>query len=349
MPDRLSYPPCFIIQFVSAFLAEDRLLLNKFTGNMQPIYMSNRSLSRPPTLGGLIMLVGFVLMGGVISTLLLFGLLMLSKGMGPSEAQAYLTELAANPVAAPNGWYELMVLQGINHLGTFLLPSLLYWYSIERRTWDQFNPRPISAVAGLSLIALIVVAFMPFDSLIIEWNQGIHLPQTLSPLEQWVRDKEKELEGVTKYLTTFKTIPQLLVAFLVIAIIPAIGEETLFRGILQRNLTHWTGNVHLGVWVAAALFSAIHVQFLGFFPRMLLGALFGYLYVWSGNLWVPILAHFVNNGFTVLMVFLYQRKLVSMDIESNESVPLLGALISGVVTVGLLFYFRQANGDKATG
>lgn len=179
--------------------------------------------------------------------------------------------------------------------------------------------------------------------LIIEWNQNLHLPETLAPLEQWIRSKEKGLEGITKYLTTFKTTGQLLVAILVIAIIPGIGEEVLFRGILQRNLSYWTGNVHLGVWLAAALFSAIHVQFLGFFPRMLLGALFGYLYVWSGNLWVPILAHFVNNGFTVLMVYLYQQKMTAMNIESTESVSWSGVLISLIVTAGLLYYFRQVN------
>ncbi|WP_420148742.1 CPBP family intramembrane glutamic endopeptidase [Spirosoma sp.] len=310
---------------------------------MQSIYTPEGSTLRPPTLGGLIMLVGFVLIGGVVSTLLLFVILALSKGMGFEQAQVYLSDLATNPTTSPNSWYELMLLQAVNHLGTFLLPSLLYWYVVERRTWEQFNPRPVSAVAGLVLVALIVVAFMPFDGLIIEWNQNLHLPETLAPIEQWIRDKEKNLEGITKYLTTFRTTGQLLVALLVIAVIPAIGEETLFRGILQRNFSYWTGNAHVGIWLAAALFSAIHVQFLGFFPRMLLGALFGYLYLWSGNLWVAILAHFVNNGFTVFMVYLYQKKMISMNIESTESVPLLNALIAFVFTVGLLYYFRKIN------
>lgn len=311
--------------------------------NMHPTYPSEGSTSRPPTLGGLIMLVGFVLIGGVVSTLLLFGILAASKGMGLEQAQVYLSKLAANPAAAPNSWYELMILQAVNHLGTFLLPALAYWYVIERRTWHQFSERPASAVAGLGLVILIVIAFMPFDGLIIEWNQNLHLPETLAPVEQWIRNKEKSLEGITRYLTTFKTTGQLIVAVLVIAVIPAIGEEVLFRGILQRNFSYWTGNVHVGIWLAAALFSAIHVQFLGFFPRMLLGALFGYLYLWSGNLWVPVLAHFVNNGFTVLMVYLFQKKVISTDIESTESVPILGALVAFGLTTGLLYYFKQIN------
>ena len=289
------------------------------------------------------MLVGFVLMGGVVSTMLLLGILLIVKGIDVAEAQAYLMQLALKPTASVGGWYELMGLQAINHVGTFLLPALAYWYLIERRTWEQFNTRPLWAVMGLGLAGLIVIAFMPFDGLIIEWNQNMHLPQTLAPLEQWIRDKEKSLEGMTKYLTTFNTTGQLIVAIVVIAVIPAIGEEVLFRGVLQRNFIHWTKNQHVGIWLAAALFSAIHIQFLGFFPRMLLGALFGYLYVWSGNLWVAILAHFVNNGFTVLLVYLYQRKMTTVDIESSEPVPVWGAMASLALTAGLLYYFRQNN------
>ncbi|AQG82373.1 abortive phage infection protein [Spirosoma montaniterrae] len=289
------------------------------------------------------MLIGFILIGGVVSTMLMAVLLVLTKGLPVSDIQPYLLDLTTSPATKPGAWYEIMLLQTVNHLGTFLLPALAYWYWIERRNWAQFSVRPLSAVVGLSLVALIVIAFMPFDSLIIDWNRNLHLPQTLAPLEQWIRDKEKDLEGLTKYLTTFNTPLQLLVALLVIGVIPAIGEEVLFRGILQRNLTYWTKNVHVGIWVAAILFSAIHVQFLGFFPRMLLGALFGYLYVWSGNLWVAILAHFVNNGFTVFMVYLNQRKLVSFDVDSTEAVPVWAGLIAGVVTAGLLVIFRSQN------
>lgn len=314
---------------------------------MQSSYTPQGASSRPPTIGGLTMLVGFVLIGGVVSSYLFLGILALTKGMDYTEIQSYVKQLLINPAAVSGSWYELMLVQAINHLGTYLIPSLLYWHWIERRTWDQFNDRPVSAVVGIGLVVLIVIAFMPFDSIIIDWNQNLHLPETLSPLEQWIRDKEKGLEGITKYLTTFDTTGQLLVAILVIAVIPAIGEETLFRGILQRNLIIWTKNPHVGIWLAAALFSAIHVQFLGFFPRMLLGALFGYLYLWSGNLWVPILAHFVNNGFTVFMVYLHQKKLVSVDIESTESIPLAGVLISGVITLGLLIYFQKRNQERA--
>jgi uncharacterized protein len=310
---------------------------------MHPTHSQDYSPSRPPTIGGLIMLVGFLLLGGVVSTFLLLLILLVTKGLSMIEASSYLSQLALNPTTSAGDWYELMLLQGVNHLGTFLVPALAYWYFVERKRWSEFNTRPLWAVAGLGLVGLLVIAFMPFDGLVIEWNQNLHLPQTLAPLEQWIRDKEKSLEGITKYLTTFNSPGQLLVAILVIAVIPAIGEEVLFRGVLQRNFSYWTGNVHIGIWLAAILFSAIHVQFLGFFPRMLLGALFGYVYVWSGNIWVPIFAHFVNNGFTVFMVYMHQRKMTTVNIENNESIPIWGAIISVLVTAGLMYYFRQNN------
>lgn len=319
-----------------------------FTKIMQPSQSPPVSASRPPTLGGLFVLVGYILIGGVISSYLLIGILAISRGIEFSQATTYLRDLVTNPQTTPANWYELMLVQGLNHLGTFLLPALAYWYTIERRTWAQFNQRSLPAVQGIGLVTLLVISFIPFDSLIIEWNQNLHLPATLAPVEEWMRSKEKELEAITKFLTTFTTTGQLLIALLVVAVIPAIGEEIVFRGILQRNFSIWTRNAHLGIWLSAALFSAIHVQFLGFFPRMLLGALFGYLYLWSGNIWVPILAHFVNNGFTVLMVFLHQRKLTTVDIDSAESVPILGALVSGVITVGLLTYFRRINNVRSS-
>lgn len=294
------------------------------------------------------MLVGFILIGGVLSSYLLIGVLAISRDLDFAQATTYLRDLVTSSLTSPANWYELMLVQALNHLGTFLLPSLAYWYTIERRTWSQFNQQPLQAIQGNGLIVLLVITFIPFDALIIEWNQNLHLPGTLAPVEEWMRSKEKELEAITKYLTNFSTTGQLLIAVLVVAVIPAIGEETLFRGILQRNFSIWTGNVHVGIWLSAALFSAIHVQFLGFFPRMLLGALFGYVYLWSGNIWVPILAHFVNNGFTVLMVFLHQRKLTTVNIDNAESVPILGALISGVITVGLLTYFRSLNNVRGS-
>lgn len=288
---------------------------------------------------------------------LLFGFIMLGMTLGALAAALVVgagaaasggtirgvTELLKNPAGAPNGWWWLMVVQALSHVSTFTLPALLYWFTIDKRKLTDFNGKPAHRVMGWGLVILLTVAFMPVNGLIIEWNQLLKLPESLAPLERWMRAKEDQAAGLTKFLTTFRTVPQLLMALFTIAILPAIGEEVLFRGVLQRKFIVWTGSLHVGIWLAAALFSAIHLQFYGFIPRMLLGALFGYLYVWSGNLWVPILAHFVNNGFSVLMIFLYQRRLTTIDVDSTESVPLTAALLGAVVSAVALVLFKRMN------
>jgi membrane protease YdiL (CAAX protease family) len=174
----------------------------------------------------------------------------------------------------------------------------------------------------------------------------MNLPGWLEGVEQWMQQKEIALKELTEYLTGFNTLPQLLIGFVVIALIPAIGEELLFRGLIQPRMYRLTGNIHAAIWITGFIFSAIHLQFYGLIPRMLLGVLFGYLYIWSGNLWYPIIGHFTNNGFTLLLIYLHNRKTIDIDIEATSSVPVGTALLSGVVTLSILFalnryYFRK--------
>jgi uncharacterized protein len=291
----------------------------------------------------LLILVGLLLLGmGVGNTLAGLLLLMVNAANNATAATDPVT-LFKNLAATPGGWFTIMAAQGMAHVCSFLLPALIYWQYVERNRWANFQFRPLSAVAGLSLVAFVVIAFMPFDGLIIEANQRLDLPDALGDLENWMRQTEDRAAELTKALTTFSSPAQLAVALLVIGVLPALGEEVLFRGVLQRKIIGWTGLPHLSIWLTAALFSAIHLQFYGFLPRMLLGALFGYLYFWTGNIWVPILAHFTNNGFTVLMVWLHQRRVTDIDIESTDAVPPATAAVSLALTAGLLWYIRRAN------
>jgi uncharacterized protein len=292
----------------------------------------------PNTWRSLLVLTGFVLIGMSVGNIL--AVLLLINFLGGSDGMAsldILNTLIQSPESVPNGWYALMLLQATAHLFTYLIPPLLYWYYIERKTWHSFQIRPMLPSYVWGLVLLTVLVSMPFNSLIIEWNADMTLPDALRSVEIWMRDKEDQLAELTGFLTRFDSPPQLVIALLVIGVIPALGEEVLFRGVIQRKLAEQWVNVHVAIWVAAALFSAIHVQFYGFFPRMLLGALFGYLYYWTGSLWVAIFAHFVNNGFMVVMLYLYHRGISDINVEDNDSVPLTAALTSLLVTAALLY------------
>lgn len=302
-------------------------------------YSSPRSLA-PSTWRGLLILLGFILIGTSIGNLL--GVLAISSiwGNDAGFSASMITTLIESPEDLPYGWNALMLLQSLVHVFTFLIPAVLYWRWIERRNFLNFRFRKDPESLTWLLVFILVIAFIPLNSVFIEWNASMQLPPFMKELEVWMRSKEDQLLKMTLFLTKFESLPQLFIAILVIALIPAIGEEVLFRGILQRKLAESWSNVHLAIWVSAFVFSAIHFQFYGFLPRLLLGALFGYLYYWSGRLAIAIFAHFVNNGFTVVMLYLYHIKVIDTNIE-QKAMPLSTSLLSLVLSAAILYTLRK--------
>lgn len=234
----------------------------------------------------------------------------------------------------------MLVMQGITSLfGFFLVPFLAY-RALTQQTLKSFNTKNFNG--SLIVLALfITVTFAVADSVIIEWNKSIVFPDFLKSFEQWARDYENRLEELTKIFTQFTNGGEFAIALLVVAVGAGICEEFLFRGIIQNELLRGSNNIHVSIWLAAFLFSAIHMQFFGFVPRILLGALFGYMYHWSGNLLVPMFAHFVNNGFSLLMMYLYQLKVVDINMETEQSMPWQTVVMFAGITVALLFLFKK--------
>jgi len=175
----------------------------------------------------------------------------------------------------------------------------------------------------------------------IEWNANMDFPDFLGKFESWAREKEEELRRVTEFLTVFESHWEFLLGFIVIAILPAVGEELIFRGIIQNKLHIYFKNIHLAIWISAILFSGFHVQFYGFVPRLLLGGLFGYIYYWSRNLWYPIIGHFINNGFTLIMIYLYQIDKTKINIEQEDAYPTTVILVFAMITTYMLISFRR--------
>jgi len=234
----------------------------------------------------------------------------------------------------------LLTMQGIVSVFAFFLFPYLSWKVARRQSFSYLNKHPFYRSSIVFVVAT-VLSFIVVDSVIIEWNQHIHLPEFLKGFEDWARTSEDQATKLTKALTQFHSVGQFVIGFLVIAVGAGFCEEFLFRGLLQNELYRGTKNSHVAIWVAAFLFSAIHMQFFGFVPRLLLGVLFGYLYHWSGNIFVPMLAHTVNNGFSVVMVYLNQLGIVNVDIENEEPAPWLAVLLFALLSTVLLYYYKK--------
>jgi len=299
------------------------------------------------TWGSLLVLVGFLLIGMAVGNVLALGILAIFFATDANSILLMLNQLISDPTNVPNGWNAMMILQGTVHFFSYLFPALLYWIFIERKALSDFQFKDSPAPKTWLLALLLVPVFMPVNSKFIEWNAAMTLPDSLSGLELWMREKEDQLAMLTKFLTNYTGFGQLLIALFVVAWLPAWGEETLFRGIIQRKLMqHWE-NPHVAIWVSAAIFSAIHFQFYGFIPRMLLGAVFGYLYYWTGSLWIAVFAHFLNNGFVLVMMYLYNIKVLTINIEETKTMPWIIVASSLVLTVLILATMKKENGTKA--
>jgi uncharacterized protein len=297
---------------------------------------TSSSQTNLPFISKIMILVGLTLVFMTIGSVIGFFFFMQMTGMPFAQIADFQKHLNDYP----NMYDAVMALQTFSTPIPFIAASFFFWIVIEKQTLNSFSFREVE-LPVFFLVALLVVIFMFFDALIIEWNQGVVFPESLKGVEKWMKESEDAAGELTKFLTDFKTPSQLIVAMVVVAVLAGISEELIFRGVLQNITLRAFGNPHVAIWFAAFVFSFIHLQFYGFFPRMLLGALFGYLYYWTKNIWVPIFAHFVNNGFTLLMAYLYSTKAVDVNIEDTKSVPLSMALGSLLLTALILRWFYQ--------
>jgi uncharacterized protein len=275
---------------------------------------------------------GFTIVGPVVGY---FAALPFYPGNG-EELFAALQD----PVNHPEVKLPLYVMQGFATLiGLIIVPAL--YMAGSRRPVAEFFRNQKPEWVPILITVFVVVIFMAVNSVFIEWNSNFRFPEFAREFEAWARKSEDTAAEITRFLTKFESQGELLIAIIVIAILPAIGEEIVFRGLIQNELLRATKNIHVSIWIAAVLFSAIHIQFFGFVPRMLLGALFGYLYYWSGNLTLAILAHFINNGVSVIAMYFYQQGAFEYDMESTEAAPAGVVLICATMTAALLFYFNN--------
>jgi membrane protease YdiL (CAAX protease family) len=287
----------------------------------------------------LTVLIGFVIVGplvGVMVTMPFFDGNMMD-----------LVEAIQNPTAHPEIKIPLYIMQGCaTCVGLIVGPSILLM-AFRRSIIDFFKSDQFD-LKSVVLTILTVIVFIGVNSFFIEWNSNLSLPESLKGFEEWAREKEDAATTITTFLTHFDSVAQVFLALFVIAVLPGIGEELVFRGLLQKEFIKASGNVHLSIWVAAILFSTMHMQFFGFVPRMFLGALFGYLYYWSGSLSLAMLAHFINNGISVVALYFYQQGAFNFDLESAESLPWQMVAFSAGLTLLLLTAFKKYYSDKTS-
>ena len=236
--------------------------------------------------------------------------------------------------------------QAFSSIGGFIIGPLVFMIIFDKSNLSTFSSEYSLSPTLAALITVGVIAFMPFNGWVHLMNKELTLPADMSELYQQMVAMEELAEKATILLTGMKNIGVLFLGIIVIALIPAFGEELVFRKLIQNKLFLSSNNAHLSIWFAAFLFSFFHFQFFGFVPRLLLGAIFGYFYYWSGNFIYPVIGHFANNSISLILVYLSSNSIVEFDPDAEENISIISATISLLLSSGMFYYFHKLN--KAT-
>lgn len=244
---------------------------------------------------------------------------------------------AANPAAFAR------IEQSFASLGVFLFPALLFAFCHDKKClhYNAADRWPNYLLVNVTLVLSVTV--LPLVAALSGWNESIHLPSALSKVESWMLKMESQTMQIQHMMTYQHDYLNLTANLITLALLPAVCEEFLFQGTIQRFFHKGNMNPHLAIWVTAFIFSAIHLQFFGFIPRLLLGAYLGYLFYWSRSLWLPILAHFLHNALTLLISFTFEGRGIFLDdvrfTDVKGAIPtLVGSAL--VTAMSLVFMWK---------
>lgn len=214
-----------------------------------------------------------------------------------------------------NSTNGLLFMQGVQTIVLFGVTALVgVWLTERENPFNQMSLNRRLSFKQVLISFFFAVVALPLIAMLAEWNKGMEFPSFLASVEEMMRQMEESAKVLTERFLNTSSVGMMFINLFVMAFLPAMCEEMLFRGWLQRILVARV-NYHVAIWVVAFVFSAIHFQFYGFVPRMLIGAALGYLYCYTGSLWAPIIAHFTNNAMAVITAFLSYNGYTSIDFD----------------------------------
>jgi membrane protease YdiL (CAAX protease family) len=231
--------------------------------------------------------------------------------------------------------------------GLFLVPALLGSWLISGKAFDYLLLNRPSSVSKYILVLLLMFSAIPLINLLARLNYSIPIPESLGGIRDRILESEQDSELMMDTFLNQESVKGLLVNLLMIALIPSLGEEFLFRGLIQRIFAEWTRNHHAGVWIGAVFFSLMHFQYYGFIPRILLGACFGYMLVWGRSMWLPVVAHFINNGVAVVFFHFYFKGKIKFDLDNVGTMDetYLYTLVSVVLVILFMSLLYAGRGN----
>ncbi len=232
----------------------------------------------------------------------------------------------------------MKIAQGLSSIMMFVVPPVVYYLITRKeRAMPALGFRAVNKpwLYYILIGATLMFVSLPVTNQLTAWNEAMDFSTVFEKLEEYLKSLEEAAQAATEKMLKADHLGGLLFNLLIIALIPAVGEELTFRGVLQQGLSRRM-NPHVAIILAAGIFSFIHFQFYGFLPRMFLGILLGYMFYVSGSLWTSILMHFVNNGTAVVLYYLNDKGIINVDVDHFGAMPPTMVVISAAVTIALI-------------
>lgn len=240
------------------------------------------------------------------------------------------------------GLNSLRFMQISSQIFTFVLPPIVYALLIKENPFKAlgFNK---TTITWLCLGVAMMYAILPLNSVFAEWNANIKFPDSMTDFERFLQDMQERATEIMERFVNVTSIGGLILNLFMIAGLAALGEELLFRSIIQTSLIKVCKNAHIGIIIASAIFSIIHMEFYGLLPRFVLGMLLGYMYYYSRSIWIPIAMHFANNGTIVFLYYLNNIGTINIDVESFGKTNIFVLILSIIAMIALFWFTIKLN------
>jgi membrane protease YdiL (CAAX protease family) len=249
-----------------------------------------------------------------------------------------------NKLDKPSAINYLKFSQVVSGLALFILPPFIFMLLRGEKPFQALKLNqtpPLRLLLGAMLLMLVQV---PIINATASFNSNIGFPADLEWLQKMLREMESTAGAITEAFLKITSTGDLLMMLFIMAFLPAIGEELLFRSTLQPLFSGMFRNHHVGIWFTAFLFSFIHFQFFGFIPRFLIGGFLGYLFYFSGNTWIPAAAHFANNAMAVIASWLFNKGLIKFSPDDLGTTA--ECSIALFLLVGGMFWFIRSTPQR---